>query len=587
MDGKTHRTDAAHLDHAMQRERAPVVATPVQAPMVSSGGGSIKPQGLDLEGPQLAQEVPEYLAGGRRDGWRMPLAIGAMLALLTILVWQSIGSWESVSELFDAKSIAKNSSTISGTTKENSVMPADSAAIDEQPIGAAKNFATPELDRSKAAAKPDAETPKVTSDSSKAVTLPSHVEAPQSVDSPPGPEPATVPSSAASKPSSTDAITWSPVNASERKAVLIARSAADSGTVITRLKPLEAIPTGTEIVVPPSMRTSLDLSGRVLWTVCGPSLLREKSADKLTIQTTLCRALAASGPHGNELSLETPTGRVDIKFADATSMAAIELSYRPAAKEIVGDPRAFLPVLAIVAVEGQLQVHHSNQIDSEPIALDIGQGFALINAVPRLFHLGEIPAWYRSSVDRPLDEKAAADFHELLMDTSDVDRALTAACIHRRPETASLAIQTSFLMGDWSGFTGKFLGNEAMRSHWQKTLPIAEQVIASDKMMGERLQNTWKAAYPTRAKLLFSLLVGVPENQQPTQYLLTLVNLLDSSNLDERVLAAHQLRRLTGKDLGYQPGLPNRAVIQQWRRELNSGKVVVPVVNDPLWEAKP
>ncbi len=48
----------------------------------------------------LGHEVPEYLRGRSRDGWLGPVAIGGLLCLLCLLVWQSIGSWSSVSEMF-------------------------------------------------------------------------------------------------------------------------------------------------------------------------------------------------------------------------------------------------------------------------------------------------------------------------------------------------------------------------------------------------------------------------------------------------------------------------------------------------------
>ena len=71
----------------------------------------------------------------------------------------------------------------------------------------------------------------------------------------------------------------------------------------------------------------------------------------------------------------------------------------------------------------------------------------------------------------------------------------------------------------------------------------------------------------------------------PKELLPKWVDALGSEELNERVLATHQLRRLTGKDLGFQPSAPNRAVLQQWRRTIASNPILP--IDNPIWEAKP
>lgn len=615
-DGRIVRQDQAHVDHAMQQRVQHVVATPVQAPMVSSGGGSIKPQGLDLEGPQLAQEVPEYLAGARRDGWRIPLAIGGLLALLAVLVWQSIGSLEKVQELLNSSAIAAKP-TGGAPSDANNSLPQTRASNSEQQLPNSSTSARRPPDSPPAKNEPPNTGAATTQRPDQATAQPDAAPVPSipdqpSPERPPEEKPALdktpidnstrqqLPPNSAEQ----EIFTWSPRNESERSAVImtrvaqvaeitqvvesteVAKSLRGSGTAAMRLQPGQSIPLDHEIVIPPSMRTAFDGCGRAVWTACGPSKLSVKSLNPLTVKTSLCRALVQGGPHGNQIAIETSAGNCVLQFADATSMAAVELSYRPAANGIVGDPRSFLPVLAVVAVEGQVTVSRPNIEDFKSSKLEIGQGWASVDGQSRNFQLAEIPAWYRSSINRPLDEKAAADFHTLMLDVADVEQSLIAACSFRRPETAALAIQTRMMLGDWSIFASNFLGDESMRSHWIPCLVIAEQLIASEKSM-EPLMSAWQAVYPMRVRTLGGLMLGSSEDLSASQFLANLVTLLDSSQLDERVLAAHQLRRLTGRDGGYQPSLPNRSVIQQWRRELNSGKLTIPNAGDPLWEARP
>ena len=141
------------------------------------------------------------------------------------------------------------------------------------------------------------------------------------------------------------------------------------------------------------------------------------------------------------------------------------------------------------------------------------------------------------------------------------------------------------LLGDWSDFASNFLNNESMRSHWSSALDLTEQLLASQDQNAEALRAAFETAHPGRGDDLLALSIGASDSLQPKELLTKLVESLGSSKLDERVLAAHQLRRLTGKDLGFQPSFPNRAVLQQWRRAITSSPALLSL-ESPIWEAK-
>ncbi len=54
---------------------------------------------------------------------------------------------------------------------------------------------------------------------------------------------------------------------------------------------------------------------------------------------------------------------------------------------------------------------------------------------------------------------------------------------------------------------------------------------------------------------------------------------LESEALIERVLAIHELERLTGKDLGFPAEEGGRSSAQTWIRELSNGRI--PVLQTP------
>jgi hypothetical protein len=76
--------------------------------------------------------------------------------------------------------------------------------------------------------------------------------------------------------------------------------------------------------------------------------------------------------------------------------------------------------------------------------------------------------------------------------------------------------------------------------------------------------------------------IGLTAAQLEGEGTAKLVDVLDSESLLDRILAIYQLQRLTGKDLGYQAGEVNRASVQQWNRELASGRMqLLPLTKNP------
>ena len=376
---------------------------------------------------------------------------------------------------------------------------------------------------------------------------------------------------------------WTPAAEDVKSVLFIGKT---DGHELQRIMANTPLPKDSEIVVPTAMRPTLNLAGHCSWSVCGPTLMQLSGEKKVTIKTSLCRAITKCGTLGRDVTIVAPTGQVELKFADATSMAAVEVGYRPVSHGSVTDKLAFKPFLIVVAVEGQVTVSSTREA-AEPknFRLVVGEGVAFADGQPIEFELGAIPNWYRAGNDRPLDLLAATDMHKAIDGSADTNAQLTGLCSDSRPETAALAIQSKMLLGEWKSFAGDFLNNESMRSHWSATIGLAAQLIASSEPTTEALRTALETAHPGRGEALFTLLTGTAVSAQPKEVLPKLVESLASEELDERVLAAYQLRRLMGKDFGFQPNIPNRAVLQQWRRAIASGPAFLPIDN-PVWEAK-
>ncbi len=630
--GDGARVDAAQgtTSAALAANHVPVV---VAAPMLASGGESIKQQGLNLETTALAHEVPEYLVGSSSANWKIPLAIGALAALLGVLVWQALGPWDKITELFAsvptlAGGKARSTNSIDyDLITESEQIPPGIPSSDGKGAKRTPELNTPEIETAAGAPPGIAETDDVDADS---VAPPGLV---MSIDSqaPPGaastnvPEPAPAaptpnissesppglppsppretppsppsPSSAAMSKSLGDAL-WLPQDEQAAESVILVRDKQ----LLLRVKAGEPLSVPLQLIVPPSTRTTIDLPGGALWTACGPSLLELRrnapsdtaiaSADLPPIvATSLCRGLLRSGPDGRDVVVATPVGDYRIELTDSSSLVSVEMAYRPSAVGSIIDPQATKPVLIIISAEGSVTVTPLNPAGPAQ-HLKLGDGFGVVaDGKPQKFRLQNIPNWFRASVERPIDALAAQDLHRLLSLEVDPSVGLRPTLLElnqsRRPETAALATQLSLLSGQWQPVVDGFFDNERLRSHWLPTLNLARQLLARDPPAAEDLRTQLIDQHASDGELLYDLICGPPGDKLASDGLAKLVGHLESPRLDVRVLATYQLQLLTGKNLGFQPSAPNRASVQQWRRDLATNRVTLLEPADLIWESTP
>ncbi len=625
--GQIVRADAAHVpdsqdDVADAQASLPATSSPatsspatsspatdseptvqVTAPMVASGGESIKEQGLNLEGSALAHEVPEYLVGKNQGNWRFPLAIGALIALLGMLVWQALGPLDRVKELFatvpngpeqpntlpatgDSASAEDSADDSAEPGAEGSAIPsAESAGGDAKDRSA--DEATSEVTDGETGGKGESTSPPTTDD-----------EIRESSEAPPGaadagPSNAAADSATAQTPPLPDDEleqgVWVPKDEQETAAVILARS--DSGW--RRLVPGDSLTGHEQLIVPPNYRTTLDLPGGVLWTTGGASRFHIAGGTAPELTSDLCRSLLRSGPSGNQLTMVTPVGKVSVEMGSLNSMAGIEISYRPKQLGSVLEDGVYQPTLIVVAVEGQVTVRQisADQADNA-FPLGLGEGLAIIgDGKPKTFKLKSIPSWYPARYDRPIDGLAAEDLVRLLQVNPDqnspnTEELLASLTKYPKPETAALAIQTSLLAGDWSHLVGGFLDNSNMSAHWNKTLDLAVQILAAAPDTANVLRAGLSARGP-KGDLQFQMLTGLTSEQVNQDGLGELISQLGDNDLASRVLAIYQLNKLTGKVLAYLPYAPNRASIQQWRRELATERLKLLKPSDLIYERNP
>jgi hypothetical protein len=242
--------------------------------------------------------------------------------------------------------------------------------------------------------------------------------------------------------------------------------------------------------------------------------------------------------------------------------------------------------LRITTLQGNIEITaydlaagNIENVVSQPatsIKLALGQGVARNGLGSwETFQIDKTPLWIESPIERPIDRQAAADLAQLLPAGARSNLVIREALQNRRAEVAALSAQTLVLADDYSFLAGPvgMLNDERYRSHWQTLLEAVRVRIASSPAAAEALRNSLVSQDVQRGNLLHQTLIGYSAAELKLDGGEKLVNLLESEYLDERVLGIYQLKRITGKDLGFQPDRPSRGVIQDWKRLWRSGGI--------------
>jgi hypothetical protein len=185
------------------------------------------------------------------------------------------------------------------------------------------------------------------------------------------------------------------------------------------------------------------------------------------------------------------------------------------------------------------------------------------------------PTWITSPAERPIDRQAAGDLMQMLPAGARANLVAVEALSNRRAEVAALAAQILILADDFSFLAGPtgMLNDERFRSHWGVLIDKVRERIAVSQESFEALKASLAAQDVQRGALLFQVLVGYSGPEMKLNATERLVNLLESEYLDERILAIYHLKRMVGKDLGFQPDRPSRGVVQDWKRLWRGGGI--------------
>ncbi len=597
-----------HADGASTHPRK--VAVDVRVPMLVSAGTSIKPQGLDLESDTLPHEVPQYLTARNRGRWLAPIAVGGLLALLCLLVWQTLGPMENITALFTASPVAPvpadptSSKSGVGESNPNNIEQASPLATNQPPSDAPSGTeATGNSSNSNNELPSDTPAPPAASASP---NTSAHGENSASLDSNSLNNTPAV-STENANPSATDAnatdllnqlpsevvtndvlnrnsvqqtdspvARWVPQNRDEQLGVVLTQDGNGRRAVATEQ---DAFGLGTQLLVPGLSRTTLELPGGTRFAHLGPTSGRlvDSPAGKLpTLKLDYGRGLLLSA------NLPAATAGLRVLDQDGTvrlvqnGRVSIEVAHRITQFGSLAEPTTLQQICVLLPMGAAAEV----SIDGVPnkLVVPVGEGLAITSAgAPKQFPLRRIPTWLRPTSVRPIDRLGETDLWNQLAQRQGEGVELTAslrvAVQDIRPEVAATAARALLSFGE-PAIAFQTLARSDMSPHWTNIINHAQQCIASNAFTGQDAIDALLPLSPkTDATVLQQLVLGIKSADLPDNGTNVLVAALESRYLSDRVLALHQLETLTGTDGDFLPHRPSKESLQNWRRKSTSGEL--------------
>jgi hypothetical protein len=187
-----------------------------------------------------------------------------------------------------------------------------------------------------------------------------------------------------------------------------------------------------------------------------------------------------------------------------------------------------------------------------------------------------VPVWVTGDDRTELDRKASPIFDESLPDARPITLGLKELAADRRIEVSSLAARCLVMVGEYDAAIA-MLNDPAHRSNWNDLVDSLRSTMAESEKSAAAIRAAWERNRVAKGPELYRLLWGFSPQQLAAGEAARLVGLLDSEDLDFRVLSFWNLYRITGTSLFYRPeyvGAKRQQFVVKWRQKLDNGELV-------------
>ena len=191
--------------------------------------------------------------------------------------------------------------------------------------------------------------------------------------------------------------------------------------------------------------------------------------------------------------------------------------------------------------------------------------------------VGTLPVWVtRQGTEKPLEREAASG----LLENMDLEQPIETLLLkqlegHNRVEVRALAAECLAVLGQYDSVL-QCWNDAEYRSHWERQVQLVCKLATSGTDVSREIQQSLSRQREQRSDVLYRLLLGYSPEQLEGEAGVTLVEQLNDSDMDVRLLAHLNLKWITGFSKEYRAHKsPDQQSpqIQGWRQLLKEGLV--------------
>jgi hypothetical protein len=186
------------------------------------------------------------------------------------------------------------------------------------------------------------------------------------------------------------------------------------------------------------------------------------------------------------------------------------------------------------------------------------------------------PAWSSPPASGGLERSAAEQLVGLVKADRPLTLSLSELTQFRRTEVRSLAARCLGALGSYQALW-KELADERQYSYWDEALDAIRSAIVRSPQDALDVRRSAEQLMKQDVALLMQLIRGYDPSQLENGGAAEVVDALDHGDLEVRVLAFENLRRITGATHNYRPEKPaeaRKASTLEWGRQLRDGRIV-------------
>lgn len=355
---------------------------------------------------------------------------------------------------------------------------------------------------------------------------------------------------------------------------VLARFDAASGFWM-RLKVDTPVVSGVRYFVPQGFRPQLVTAGANV-KVIGPAALQvlppNGEQDRPTLWLEFGRMhLVNIGEAGTQVSLALADRRGALIFGDTESTVAIE-ARRARYPGSNPEQQAALTIVRVQTANGRAAWREGPTVAA---AIELGQALDFAErTAPVQKRVESVPEWLDPAAIPVITRQAAVELRaELVVDKSLV-LSLQENALHRRTEVGALAVANLTQLDEFESAID-LLNNPNYRSYWDGAFDSLHDALTRGPASAAKLRATLERRRGNQAELLYRMLWSYGPEQW-AQSVGSLIDNLEHRDMDVRVLAYQNLKRITGKTLNFRPDYdsgskPMKPYIIEWRQRLKEG----------------